>query len=154
PTRESVTNLKVRTAAIRSLVDDLKKLADEIDPLGKPIDKPDTDPESDFRKVMGEYDALALRLAKTSVGRLLATIPTTRKWTEGDVERAVGSDQVKIGRATKLLTFRDQVTVQATKAETAINERTSRMHSRATKKKEDLIPNIDEEITKNEQEIR
>src|SRR5262249_61707959 len=74
--------------------------------------------------------------------------------TEGDVENAVGSDHTKVDRGRKLLTIRDQITLQATTAETAINERASRMRSRATKKKEDLIPNIDEEIAKNEQDIR
>jgi hypothetical protein len=94
---DEVQRLKFRNGALRGLVGDLKKLADEIDPPGPAVECP---------KLLAEYDALVLRLAKTPIGRLLATTKP-KEW-------RVGTDLPPADQATavKLLNLRDQVVAQ------------------------------------------
>ena len=69
--------LKTVEDAMAAIIADVKKLADELRPRPRTRRSPTrSSPRS--RKVMAEFDAIALRLAKNPVGRLLATIPSGR----------------------------------------------------------------------------
>ncbi|HKA07566.1 MAG TPA: protein kinase, partial [Gemmataceae bacterium] len=145
----------LRTAedSMSAIIGDLKKLADEL--RAPAADAPDLDPlETELKKVLAEYDALVLRLAKTEVGRLLATISADRTMPESDIQATFGKDEKKIDQARRLLKLRGQITAQERTARTSLNERNNRRESKQKAKKEDLIPNIDEEIRKNEQDVR
>jgi hypothetical protein len=141
--------IKLRTVALRGLVDDLKKLADEIDP------PPTVDVE--FNKVMAEYDALVLRLAKTNGGRLLAMTQPS-KWGEGDVSVAVGPDPTQVAAGKKLLWARDQVLYQSSEARQAIKDLGALRQRLAGLKEEkatvDRVAEVEAGIRKMEQEVR
>src|SRR6185436_8664564 len=99
--------LKFRVGALRGLVDDLKKLADEIDP-------PPT-PEAEFKKLIDEYDALVLRLVKTPVGRLLVTTKP-QEWKPGELTVS-GLTPDEQNLVIRLLRLRDEVVAQKEKFE-------------------------------------
>jgi hypothetical protein len=108
--------------------------------------------EAEFKKVMAEYDDLLLRLAKTRVGRVLATIPVDRSWGDAELQNEFGSNETaRIEQARKLLTLRGQIYNQARQAQNALTERKSRLLSKSAG---GVIPGIDDEIKKNEQEIK
>jgi serine/threonine protein kinase len=108
--------IKLRTTAIRGQVDDLKKMAEELDPTPVPVD-------AELKKVMGEYDALTLRLVNTPIGRILALVPPDRQWNEGEMTAVAGGDPAKRGQAIRLLDQRRHILDQADLAQKAINAR-------------------------------
>src|SRR5262249_53513246 len=129
----------LRTAedSMSAIIGDLKKLADEL--RAPAADAPDLDPlETELKKVLAEYDALVLRLAKTEVGRLLATISADRTMPESDIQATFGKDEKKIDQARRLLKLRGQITAQERTARTSLNERNNRRESKQKAKKEDL----------------
>lgn len=136
--------------AMAQLLADLDQIAKGMGVAGKSGE----DLAAEFKKVMAEYDAIILRLAKTSVGRLLATIRVDRGWGDKDLQVTLGADQAKIELGRKLLTLRDQIYQQSREAEISLNERANRLESKATAKEHELPALIDELIRKNEQDIR
>jgi hypothetical protein len=137
--------------AMAQLLAELNQIAKETGVVGKAAAE---DIVAEFKKVMAEYDALVLRLAKTSVGRLLATIPVDKGWGDAELQNTFGSDKAKIEQGRKLLTYRDQIDKQSRQAETAVVERSSRLKSKETTNVEDTHPEINELIRKNEQDVR
>lgn len=137
--------------SIATLLADLDKIAKEfgvtLAPGGDPF-------EGELKRMMVEYESLKLRLAKTTVGRLLATIPEDGGWSMPAVKSTVGPDERMQKQGERLLTLRGQITTQVAKAEAAVSERAARMKSKAESKKENPVPNIDEAIGKSEQEAR
>jgi hypothetical protein len=113
---EDIQGLKFRNGALRGLVDDLKKIADELDP-------PPT-VESEFKKVMAEYDALVLRLAKNPVGRALALFPADKVRTADKFNEAF-PNPYDLGQAKRLLDKRGQILAQMAAADKAISDRTA-----------------------------
>lgn len=70
-----------------------------------------------FRKVMKEYDELCVRVAPTSLGRLLALFPENRGWGDSELQLHFGSgNKEQIAKARQMLTLRDQIYKQATEA--------------------------------------
>jgi serine/threonine protein kinase len=108
--------LKLRNAALRGLVDDVKTIADELDP------PPTVD--SEFKKVMADYDALVLRLAKTKVGRALALFPSGKSWTSDQFSQAF-PNPYDLGQAKGLLDKRGQILAQVDAVEKALSARYS-----------------------------
>jgi len=150
--RQAERALKNAEDGMAGVIADVKKLADEL--RAPAADAPDP-VEGEFKKVMAEFDAITVRLAKTSVGRLLATIPYQTAWGEAELQLAfASSEKAKIDQGRRLLTYRDQVMAQAVRATSAFSQRTYQKEQRLTKKKEDQIPNIDDEIRKCEHDIR
>jgi hypothetical protein len=120
-------------------------------PNAKPVDPI----ESEFRKVMDEYDALTLRLAKTRVGRVLATFPADRGWGDAELQIEFSStDKTRIEQARKLLTLRGHIRDQAQKAESSLAQRTAYLRTKATSKKEELLDDIDNLIRKSELDVK
>jgi hypothetical protein len=113
---DDVQGLKFRNGALRGLVDDLKKVTDELDP-------PPT-VESEFKKVMADYDALVLRLAKTKVGRALALFPAGKVATADGFNEAF-PNPYDLGQAKRLLDKRGQILAQVNAADKAISDRTA-----------------------------
>ena len=105
-------SLKAAEDAMTRTLADLKKLADEIETAASP--------EGEFKKVMAEYDAIVLRLAKHPVGRVLTLVG--EKWTEGELERR-GLEPPDVQRAMKLLKLRDEIKSQAQKVTSAFSAR-------------------------------
>jgi hypothetical protein len=145
----ALQGLKFRTGAIRGLVDDLKKLADEIDP------PPTADAE--FKKVMAEYDALVLRLAKTTGGRLLA-ITKPGNWGEGDITVAVGPDQTQLAAGKKLLWARDQINYQSSEAGRALKDLEGQRQRLKELKEQKAAANrlaeVEDQLRKAEQQLK
>jgi hypothetical protein len=96
-TRAAEQNILVRTAAIRTLLADLGKVADEIAPLPSS--------EEEFKKLITEYEALLLRLAKTTVGRIQTKIKPNLV---APVEIPSDFTQEQKVLATKLLNLRNE----------------------------------------------
>jgi Protein kinase domain len=145
--------LKTVEDAMAGVIADVKKLADELH--APAADAPDTDPlEAPLKKVMAEFDALVLRLAKTEVGRLLATFPIDRTPAEAEFDDILGRNEKKVAQASRMLKLRGEIAAQERMARTSLNERNNRKESKQKAKKEDLIPNVDEEIRKNEHDVR
>jgi hypothetical protein len=109
-----IQGLKFRTGALRGLVDDLKKLADE-------IDSPPT-LEAERKKAKAEYDALVLRLVNTPVGRVLALFPPDRSWDKGQLYQAY-PDTNQYTPALALLETRSRIQSQVERAEKALAAR-------------------------------
>jgi hypothetical protein len=113
-TPDQLQAFKFRTGALRGLVDDLKKVTDELDP-------PPT-VESEFKKAMADYDDLVLRLAKTRVGRALALFPSGKSWTVGEFTEAF-PNTLDQSQAQDLLRKRGQILTQVDAAEKALTPR-------------------------------
>jgi hypothetical protein len=111
---EYVQSLKFRNGALRGLINDLKKITDELDP------PPTVDDE--FKKVMAEYDALVLRLAKTQIGRVLAMFPPGKGMGFNDLSQSFPKPDDG-AQAYKLLEKRGQILAQADVAEKALASR-------------------------------
>ncbi|HVK14200.1 MAG TPA: protein kinase, partial [Gemmataceae bacterium] len=79
--------------------------------------------EAEYKRLMTEYDALTVRLVKTEVGRLLATIKPDDKRTYDDLEREFPNYPGKSEQGTRLLTLRKQILEQSSSAQTAITNR-------------------------------
>jgi hypothetical protein len=132
--------------ALAALLADLDKVAKE---LGVVAGKAPDPLEADYKKVMAEYDALALRLAKTRVGRLLAVFPP-QQWPSTEVEKALANDEKKTQLGIRLLTLRDQFREQSLKAEGALSAKRQNLFTKGL----ELSPHLDELILKNEQEVQ
>jgi hypothetical protein len=150
--RQAERALKNAEDGMAGVIADVKKLADEL--RAPAADAPDPDPvEGEFKKVMAEFDAIALRLAKNPVGRLLATIRPGYGWGDAELQNAFGSDKAKVDQGRRLLNFRDEISKQAREAETSVtarfNIRKQRMDGTLSKDFNDA-----EVIRKAEQEIR
>jgi hypothetical protein len=149
--KQSERALQNTEDAMAALLADLDKIAKE---LGVAQDADGDRLEGELKQMLGEYEALKLRLAKTTVGRLMATISEDGGWSTLAVKSTVGSDEKMIKQGERLLTLRGELTTQVGKAQTALNERSVRLKSKVESKKEDQIPSIDEAIAKNEQEAK
>jgi hypothetical protein len=144
--------LKTVEDAMAAIIADVKKLADEL--RAPAADAPAPDPlETEFKKVMAEFDAIALRIAKDPVGRLLATIPPYMGWGDAELQNALGPDKAKVDQGRRLLTFRDLILKQARQAEDSL---TLRVNLRMRMKDESPSNNVnDMELNrKAEQDLR
>jgi len=141
-----IQSLKFRIGALRGLVDDLKKITDELDP-------PPT-PEAEIKKVMTEYDGLVLRPVNTPVGRVLALFPPEEGWSADNVRKVFPADSPT---AVALLEKRGQIRTQKVRAEQALTNR-----AQALKKKEqakdssdaEFRARVDDEIRTHEHEAK
>jgi Protein kinase domain len=104
--------LKVAEDGMTRILTDFKKLADEIEAAASP--------EGEFKKVMAEFDAIVLRLARHPVGRVLTLVG--EKWKEGDLERR-GLEPPDVQRAVKLLNLREEIKAQSYKVTSAFSAR-------------------------------
>jgi serine/threonine protein kinase len=116
---KSEHEVKLRTIALRGLVADLKKMADELDPPATP--------EAELKKAMADFDAVVLRLADTEVGRILALYPPDRGWGGDAVKRVFPGDPSKGDRAVWLLETRARIQTQADLAGKAIKDRVAQL---------------------------
>ena len=100
-----IQDLKFRTAALRALVDDLKKLADEIDPP--------PGPDAEFKKLMAEYDGVVLRLAEDAGRPGARPLPRrTKFWDAAEIRRQFGGRLAEGDQAVWLLEKRNEVRTQ------------------------------------------
>ena len=144
--------LKTVEDAMAAIIADVKKLADEL--RAPAADAPEPDPlETEFRKVMAQFDAIALRLAANPVGRLLATIESDATWDENTLAVPLGQDPTKIQQGSKLLRYRGQIASQARQAEASLRTRVQIRKHKADGSLESGF-NADEAIRKAEQEVR
>ncbi len=125
--------LQTTEDGMAALLADLDKCAKEMGVAAKT--KAD-DPKAEFKKVMSEYDALVLRLAKTKVGRLLATIEPDQSWSTSKIESEVGTDSKMVAQGERLLRLRDRLRAQAFFAEKALSSRESALERKAIARNE------------------
>src|SRR5262249_44211961 len=150
--KQAERGLKTVEDALAAIIADVKKLADELH--APAADAPELDPlEVALKKVVAEYDALALRLAKTQVGRLLATIPADGNYTDDTIQSTVGTDEKKIDQGRRLLKLRYEITTQARMANASLSERDHRRLVKQANRKDDQGRDFEEEIRKNEQDV-
>jgi serine/threonine protein kinase len=146
----AVPGLKFRTGALRGLVDDFKKLADEIDPP--------PGPDAELQKLMAEYDALVLRLAETRVGRVLALYPPQNSWQPDEVRKQFGGRVAEGDLAVWLLEKRTQIQTQADRARGALTVRSNLLRQKAEqatgKAKAGDSASLDEGIRNQEQDVK
>jgi signal transduction histidine kinase len=107
--------LKTNEETMAAYLADLQALAKELGVAG--VIKAD-DIEVEFKKVMSEYEALVLRLAKNRIGRILALVEPGRGWSTAILELngVAAGDQEKAGQ---LLGLRSQILTQAEAARVA-----------------------------------
>jgi hypothetical protein len=87
------------------------------------LDPPPT-PDDEFKKVMADYDALVLRLAKTQVGRALALFPPGKGLGFNELSQSFPNDGA---RAYRLLEKRGQILAQADVADKALTSRANEL---------------------------
>jgi hypothetical protein len=147
---DDLQGLKFRNGALRGLVDDFKKLADEIDPP--------PGPDAELQKLMAEYDALVLRLAETRIGRVLALYPPQNSWQPDEVRKQFGGRVAEGDLAVWLLEKRTQIQTHSDRARGALTVRSNLLRRKteqaAAKAKADDGPALDEGIRTQEQELK
>jgi hypothetical protein len=105
--KDSERVLTTYVETLGGIVHDLTTLAAEFEAAASP--------EGQFKKVMAEYDALVLRLARHPVGRLLAV--AARNWDQNDIDQLVDLDDAGKKTAGRLLRLRHQLLAEKDRAE-------------------------------------
>jgi serine/threonine protein kinase len=154
-------NLKAAERALKTVEDTLthamanfQKEAAELTKLAKP----GAATLAEYKKLTDEYDALTVRLAKTDVGRLLATIPPSVGWGDSDLHLAFGDKKDKISLGRRLLTLREQLLKQhSAVSQAALNIfNTSRYldEARTDPKKQEGVESLEASIRQDEQKAK